>query len=853
VNGSSRLAQFEGSPGLSWYNVTAIRATTWQSDFQVFGPKGYNLLPVPFVPSQGLFLTLGSDSYSDALAAAGRLDAYLLSSFVSLSNGSDSFEFYSPLSFNSIVPSTLLKLVPSSIGGFGAAIAASAFDSTLSPFVILEGMNSSSGFSHNLVVGSISANALDTQNRPNLLTYFGKNITSLTAAKQSSYSTIQVRVLDGMLSSKDNAVVVNDASRFAGSYNLTVAASKKVFRINATVLQQPLQLLAVRFVDVGVLRKDQNMSVTISLTNLSNNTALNDVTFADDWWKQLSFFRIVGSSSDYSLAAMSASQSVTPTYRLQYIGNVTERLVIPKEAVNFTYKIGDSTFKGRSWLNPITISLGEDDPVVYAYVSPSNGVSQPVGATESLNLVVKNVGTRAASSVVVNGQQIGGLVADGGTRTVSISQTANGLLGTNMTKSYLVTYVSSRTGETLSATTNLLPLEFVHSGMKVGFATVVVGANLAPVKAGSTAINLVLSFTVTNAGSASVSRFLAQAPVPLGLGCGVTGGTGISCASNLLSLNYTLLATKAVHKTNMTVIVTDPANYFIPPLSFQGTTAGINFTGKSNAVAVPTGYILTKQFSPSLLFSGVNSTVTLSAANKGPFYIYNVTLSSGVDEFDYLSTSAVPSVTAGSIVPGGNLSKSYGVTATAVYGNHTSSSITSSIFFGGTKFSLVGLGPHVSVYQPLNVKITTTPSIPTEGKDFNLALTIHNPTAVNVSNVLFTLPVPSGLTLSQLENAVVSDGVLTVNTPLLLSHSDYEVTGVAVASSGTTVPLGNARLTFVYQGVTINGVTPKQGITVGVNVTSRYLIPTAIATVALLATVLYVRRMAAPTVPVSPK
>jgi hypothetical protein len=424
-----------------------------------------------------------------------------------------------------------------------------------------------------------------------------------------------------------------------------------------------------------------------------------------------------------------------------------------------------------------------------------------------------------------------------------------------MTKSYLVTYVSSRTGETLSATTNLLPLEFAHSGMKVGFATVVVGANLAPVKAGSTAIKLVLSFTVTNAGSASVSRFLAQAQVPPGLGCGVTNGTGISCAStsNLISLNYTLLAAKATKKANMTVIVTDPANYFIPPLSFQGTTAGINFTGKSNAVAVPTGYVLAKQFSPSLLFSGVNSTVTLSAVNKGPFYVYNVTLSSGVDEFDYLSASAVPSVTAGSIVPGGNLSKSYGVTATAVYGNHTSSSITSSIFFGGTKFSLVGLGPHVSVYQPLNVKITTTPSIPTEGKDFDLALTIHNPTAVNVSNVLFTLPVPSGLTLSQLENAVVSDGVLTVNTPLLLSHSDYEVTGVAVASSGTTVPLGNARLTFVYQGVTIKGVIPKQGITVGVNVTSRYLIPTAIATVALLATVLYVRRMAAPTVPASPK
>ena len=88
---------------------------------------------------------------------------------------------------------------------------------------------------------------------------------------------------------------------------------------------------------------------------------------------------------------------------------------------------------------------------------------------------------------------------------------------------------------------------------------------------------------------------------------------------------------------------------------------------------------------------------------------------------------------------------------------------------------------------------------------------------------------------------------------MLLSHSDYNATGVAVASSATTVPLDKANLTFVYDGVTIKGTTPTQGITIGVNVTSRYLIPIAIAFVALLAVAFYVRRMAASTVPASPK
>jgi hypothetical protein len=239
--------------------------------------------------------------------------------------------------------------------------------------------------------------------------------------------------------------------------------------------------------------------------------------------------------------------------------------------------------------------------------------------------------------------------------------------------------------------------------------------------------------------------------------------------------------------------------------------------------------------------------------NKGPFYIYSANITSQVDTFDHLSPLAVPSVTNGSIVPGGNLSRSYIVTASTVYGNHTSSAITSNVFFGGTMFSLESLGPYVSVYQPLNLIITTTPSVPTEGKNFNIVLTIHNPAAVNVSSVHLTLPVPSGLTLSQLNNSVVSNGVLTVSIPLLSPHSDYKATGVAVASSGTTLTFGKASLTFVYEGATIKGTTPKQGILIEVNATSRYLIPIAIVVVALLATVFYVRRMAGSTVPASPK
>ena len=94
INGSSHLSAFESTPGLSWYNISAISTTSWVSDMQIFGPSGYNLLPVPFVPSQGLFLSVGSDSYADALSAANALDSYLVTSFTSLSNGTGTYSFY---------------------------------------------------------------------------------------------------------------------------------------------------------------------------------------------------------------------------------------------------------------------------------------------------------------------------------------------------------------------------------------------------------------------------------------------------------------------------------------------------------------------------------------------------------------------------------------------------------------------------------------------------------------------------------------------------------------------------------------------------------------------------------------
>ncbi|HLQ06597.1 MAG TPA: hypothetical protein VK126_02450, partial [Nitrososphaerales archaeon] len=164
-----------------------------------------------------------------------------------------------------------------------------------------------------------------------------------------------------------------------------------------------------------------------------------------------------------------------------------------------------------------------------------------------------------------------------------------------------------------------------------------------------------------------------------------------------------------------------------------------------------------------------------------------------------------------------------------------------------------GRAPVVGLYTPLTVSIATNPLSPQEGKNFTINIRITNPSGVPVSNVLFTLPVPSGLVLSHLQNAQASGGTLTVSSASLSPHSQIDASAAAVATSGILVPFDKGELTFSYSGVTLNGITPSKGIAVGEDVTTRYLIPTAFILLVLLMVAFYVRRKAAPSAPAPQK
>lgn len=859
LNSSTVLTPLESTPGLGSYNLTAIRTAGSSSDFQIFGPKGYNLLPVPFIPSEGLFLTLGSDSFADAKGSAAAIETYMFTSFRSISNGTGTYSFYAPISFTSLVPTTLFGLLPRTEHGFASAVS-SSWISTAFPFISVNGQKGSSGFMRNMVIGSITSSALDTTGKPSILRYFGGTLTELQSSSHSSSSVIRLVLLDGIVSSKDaGAVVSKDSAHFTGTYTLTLASGKHVSKINATVVEQPAELQATRSVSGGVLRTGNDFAVTLSLKDLSSTTTITKITFSDYWWNTTGNFRFLSGNYTVHSTSLSPGTSITPVYRLEYTGTASGTVIIPASVVRYSYSVGGVNFNATAHLNPIRLSIGTDGPVVVATVVPDGSFGKSVGDVQKFNVTVTNVGTQPASSVVVAGISIPGLAGQaggspGGTATVTVVQSAMGLLGINQTRSYSVTY-QDPAGTSFNGTTNVLSDIFSHAAMKIGLPSLTLGVQISFPK-GRT--NLTLSLITANPGHANVTNFAASESLPPGLGCGKIVGKsaatkGVTCISGRLSIDYPVLNASSSFTAYMQYNITSPQSFILGPIPFTGASSGSNLTGESNAAPIPTGISVMKQFNPAQLFPGMTSQVSVAASNGGPFQFYNLNLGTTADSFD--SPNGSPNLTKKATVwqAGVAESFSYSVTILHVSGLQTGTVPSASFYFGGTPFSLSGVGPTANVYAPLAIAISTNPTAPEEGKNFTISFQVSNPSGVPVSDVHFTLPLPSGLGLSSLRGATVTSGVLDIFASSLASGTSVNASARVVASSGIVIPFDKAKLTFSYSGITISGVVPKNGIAISEDVTTRYLIPTGFILLVILFVAFYVRRKAGSTAPSSRK
>ena len=848
INVTNKVATAENVQGVTAYNVTAIKTTGWKTDFQVFGPQGYGLVPTPFVPVQGIFLTVSADSFASAKSEADSLDPWLLTAFASYSNGTV-YTFYSPFSFDSIVTPTLLAQMPKHVGGFTDAISTSAFVASASPIVELQGHRVGSTFQHNLVLSSMGTEVLDSSLRPKVVALFGSSVLNIHSSNSSTSSVVKVHFLDGVINSTDtSAVFSRNTANFSGLYSLTLAPNKKVFQLNVTVAEVPPQLSAYRTVSKGVLHTNDTLAVTVWLTNLSPSTGLTNVQFTDNWWTTTHVFQYVSGNYSVTLNSMAANTSKNLVYVLKYNGTAPQRITIPAGSASYTFKIGTNTFHAKSYLNNIPLSLGVDDAVVYLYTVPTGGASKAVGSPQGLKVFVSNIGTVAATNVVAAGQPLTGLGA-GSTTPLALKVAPENLLQVNQTKVYSVTYQNPG-GTPFSSTSNVFNEVFSHTAMQIGLPVVTVAQGLSDLPGGR--VNLTLTYTTSNKGVTNLHGFVATQTFPAGMGCGTFNATLMSCSNGVVTLNYSTIETIAPKTAVMKYNLSGASNIFLPPVSYSVNSSGYTFTGKSNFVASPVGLEVTKTFALSQLFPGMTSQVKVVVLNNGPFRVFNSTFVSQADSpLDTITGTATPSGRAASLVPGANLTFSYTISAASTGTNVSASPVISSFYFAGTPFAVAKTGATLSVYPPLSATITTSPAKVTEGTSFTLSMTVTNPSGVPVSAATFTLPVPSGLSVGQLQGATLSGGVITFSPGSLGAHQSTSATAQVVASSGIAIDFSKAHLTFGYNGQTINGKLPTKGITIGENVTTRYLVPTGIVLVVLLAAAFYIRRLARVSAPAS--
>ena len=864
INASnSHLSGVESLSGVNWYNVTAIDSSSVSSDFQVFGPQGYNLIPLPFIPQQGLFLAVGASGFAPALSAAQLLDPYFLTSFTSVSNGTGVYYFFSPMSFSQIVPTTLMRFIPVADGGFVNAL---GFTSVSSPgnftslpgaMITLGGQRSSSGFTHYLILSGMTTNAMVT-NQPDLLTVLGRTIAELQAANDSTSSVVEVRALDGLVLPGNATGVSNNEALFRGTYSETLSPGEAIRAINVTLFQQPPELLVTRTLDAGILAHDQNVSVTVNFRNLSNSTTISAATLDDDWWVGYGFFKLVGGTSTLEVPTLLPQTSQGLTYELEYTGNSTQQVAIPAATARYTFvttnpqtgKSYNSTTFLSSSVNDglMLVGPGVRDPVLSAYLRTSTGFGGPVGSTQGLSVVVTNIGNRTASSVDVNHKPVGSLTA-GQSVTIPMPIEATSLVQTNLTEGYSVSYLTPE-GHNITLSTNALNVVFSHSSMKLGLGLLTLNSTTAALPGGVT--NLTLTFTTSNAGVANITSFSSAGSLPGGLSCGTVFGTGLTCSNGVVSLTYSNLGVKKSDQASMSFNLTQPENFLVQPFAFNYTSSGYAFSDWSNSLPVPTGLAVSKTFSPSQLFGGMRSSVSVGATNSGPYPYYNVTITTPNDPFDTVQAGQPPTtVTNSTLSVGKALSLLYNVTMSTSTGNQTGAAVAATYYFGGSRFSSSEPSSRVLIDTLPTVAIGTTPASPEEGKAFSVSINLTNTSPLTLTNVQFSLPIPNELHFSSVTNAQVAEGKIQIKVAQLSGNSVYTATLTGTSSSGVSIPFSGMKFSFESAGQTVSVPALTTGIAINENVLTRYVLPIVLALIVLLALTAYIRRMARATAPAS--
>jgi hypothetical protein len=835
INVSNSIKALEKVNGINSYNITAVNTSNWFSDFQLFGPEGYNTIGIPFVPSSGVFLSINALDRNASDKLATYVGEYLYTDFILLSSSGNSFLYFAPISFNEIIPATLLKLIPYSYGGFSSLVDVSLFKTQSSPMVQLSATNFDGSYIYSLKLSSISNSVLSTSGSLNLLSTIGTTKKFVEKSNLSYSSTIKVSVLDGLISSKDNATVSNNISKMRGYYLLTLADKEKIYNVNVTVTQGEPSLIAKRVVDSGSPAANKLISVTVSFTNISNKTIYN-VSLADRWYTDYPFFKLKSGNPDIKIDNITSGQTVSRTYVLNYTGGNSRIITIPPIIVSYEYKAGSLAINGSTYVNGLSLSPGINGPALYAYVTAGTSSISAGGSTRA-TIYVFNVGSSPALNVSVAGKTVQTIQQAGGSWTVNVKINSSSLTDLFIEKQYNITY-NTPEGKKESIVTNSLLISVDHNGLKFPFGFVTYEGTITQL---GKSLNLTLTFTVSNRGLANMSSFSLKGKIPEQIGCGKVIGKNITCNDNTISLGYRLIKPGQTEKSSITYIINSSGNILLPPLNYTFSGGNKMFKGTTNMLGFPTGIKVEKIVSPEMLFRGMKTNMTVSVSNSGPGKYSNITVRTTQESFGKV-ISNLTSITNRTLAAGKELFFSYAVSVTqSGKGNRTLSPVSVSMFFAGTKFTFSFQTGSVSLLPSPFATVTSSVKQPVEEREFNLLINITNPSSVAISNIRFSFVLPREVRVLSTSGAIFGNGNITVVIPSLPAGQSKTLNISVISSSSSAIDFSNAAFTFIYSNQVLRGSIATGGIVITENIVSRYLLPSFLALIAILAVSFYMR------------
>ncbi|MDA4135860.1 MAG: hypothetical protein OK449_02520 [Thaumarchaeota archaeon] len=830
------LTSVESMTGLTSYSLVAMSAQSAVSDFQTFGVDGYNLLNLPSTPSQGLFLTITATGSSSQPSIVSALGQQFGTDFTQVASSGDTTTYFAPVDFVNVAAPILYKLVPASLGGFASFATESKLVSLPMPFIELTGTYNGTGFSHKIALGADTSSAVGTTGAINLSELIGSTNATISSSASSNSSEVVIHSLDGVIVSSDAATVSNDAGNFSGSYSLSLASGEQV-KVNATLESQPPTAVAYRELDHGTLAVNDSLGVTIVISNSAQSEALDNVTVNDNWWKSYPtvFELSSGSANNYSftIPSIAAGHNVTEAYVLKVISSTPSQIVIPAATVSYSYQLSTSSFSTHVNMGQQVIQVNGVGPALSATVRPSILSGSPLGTIGDYVVTITNAGTSPALNVKLQNYTVSNIAQNGGSTVFDLPIVLSSLTQRNFTKTFSLEY-SNTAGQSQNITLNSVQLIFSHDSMVLPFIRVTTNDTLTPASLSSK--TLTASYIFTNAGKGIPSGITALESFPTGVTCKTTGTALGTCSGSTYAMTVDTVTTQ---KNTLQLNFTRD-NFIIPPTTVTTNYDGLVLHTYGGSYVIPAGIVVTKSFNPDAAFPGTNSVVTIGISNLGSLPVFNATVGSGTDTFDKASTGS-SGKTFAEVVPQNTSSFTYTVTITAgAYGNISGTAVSTSFLFGGASQDFSLGTSNMVVYAPVTAAVVSSPSTPEENHDFTLAITITNPAAVPVSDVVYTLTLPTGV--SVVSGATLTNHVLTITVPSMLADSNSTVSLTLSTNSGLTIDTSGSHLTFQYLGATLAGLSPATKVVVNVDATTRYTVPIAIAVLIALVAVVYVRR-----------